>query len=79
MKVLKSLCLFSLLGMTGIFSVLAQSGNNQETLPLVQNDPIVEMLDSLVTLNHVIRYNNLNSQGPGVTSKTDLPYYSDEI
>src|SRR5262245_37583688 len=42
-------------------------------------DPIVEMLDSLVTLNHVIRYNNLSTFGEGTTSRENLPYYSDEI
>ena len=37
------------------------------------------MLDSLVTLNNVIRYNNLNEFGDGITSNSNVPRYSAEI
>jgi len=68
-----------MIGFSGLTSVSAQSDNKPAEPAFQQHDPIVEMLDSLVTLNHVIRFNNLNTQGPGVTAKTELPYYSDEI
>ncbi len=63
----------------GLHPVLAQSSDKPAETAFQPNDPIVEMLDSLVTLNHVIRYNNLSTHGQGVTSRTDLPHYSDEI
>ena len=46
----------------------------------LEYDPIVSMLDSLVTLNHVIRYNNLetnNFENQGTTD-FDIPTFSDE-
>jgi membrane-bound lytic murein transglycosylase D len=46
---------------------------------VIQTDPIVEMLDSLVMLNSVIRGSNLNTFGSGETSKNNIPRYSDDI
>src|SRR6185436_2669775 len=46
------------------------------------NDPIIEMLDSLVTINNVIRYNNL-MDATGSTSSNEIirsgPAFSDEV
>jgi len=79
MRLLKCLCLLLMIGAYGISPVSAQSGNKPTEPTFQQNDPIVEMLDSLVTLNQVIRFNSIKTHGEGVTTKTDLPYYSDEI
>lgn len=79
MKLLKCLSLVLILGATGIISSNAQVNKKPGESTFQQNDPIVEMLDSLVTLNHVIRFNKINTYGQGVTTRTDLPYYSDEI
>ncbi|MDQ3051321.1 MAG: transglycosylase SLT domain-containing protein [Bacteroidota bacterium] len=79
MRILKCLCLLFMIGALGLTPVLAQSVDKPAETAFQPNDPIVEMLDSLVTLNHVIRYNNLTTHGQGVTSRTDLPYYSDDI
>ncbi|HKR03217.1 MAG TPA: LysM peptidoglycan-binding domain-containing protein [Bacteroidia bacterium] len=53
--------------------------NNQAT---VCNDPIVEMLDSLVMLNNVIRFNNLMGAS-GSNSSNDIingsPVFTDEV
>jgi membrane-bound lytic murein transglycosylase D len=46
------------------------------------SDPIVEMLDSLVTLNNVIRYNNLNASSNSNNSfdlSKNAPDFSDEV
>src|SRR5688572_6543574 len=79
MNLLKSLCLFLLFSGFGVFSSQAQTASNTTETSLQPNDPIVEMLDSLVTLNHVIRYNNLSTYAQGVTSNQNVPYYSDDI
>ena len=80
MKLLKCLGLFLLFGGLGLSSANAQGENNITGENLAQQDPIAEMLDSLVTLNNVIRFNNQNTFGSGVTAgvKT-IPQYSDEI
>ena len=77
MKLLKALSLGLLLVSMGGISVQAQNDPIPSTE--VASDPIVEMLDSLVTLNNVIRYNNQNGLAQGTTTKTNLPVYSDEI
>jgi membrane-bound lytic murein transglycosylase D len=78
-KILKCACVLILTGIAGVIPAFSQQTDNQVQELTVPCDPIVEMLDSLVTLNHVIRYNNLSTYGTGVTTKTDVPYYSDEI
>ncbi|HMT29724.1 MAG TPA: lytic transglycosylase, partial [Bacteroidia bacterium] len=80
MKLLKCLGLFLLFGGLGLSSANARGENNITGENLAQQDPIAEMLDSLVTLNNVIRFNNQNTFGSGVTAgvKT-IPQYSDEI
>lgn len=56
------------------------AGQTPTTPAVGFSDPIVEALDSLVTLNNVIRYNNINGNGAeGTTSRHDYPRYSDEI
>ncbi len=80
MKLLRSLGLFGLLvSMGGSFALAQTESNPPAETVLLQNDPIVEMLDSLVTLNNVIRFNSQNSLGDGKTTKVDIPVYSDEI
>ncbi|MBL7914336.1 MAG: transglycosylase SLT domain-containing protein [Bacteroidia bacterium] len=80
MKLLRSLSLFGLLvSMGGSFAIAQTVSNPPAETALLQNDPIVEMLDSLVTLNNVIRFNSQNTLGDGKTTKVDIPVYSDEI
>lgn len=50
--------------------------NNQAT---VCNDPIVEMLDSLVTLNNVIRFNNLMGLANSSDVINGIPAFSDDV
>ncbi|HEX5001970.1 MAG TPA: transglycosylase SLT domain-containing protein [Bacteroidia bacterium] len=74
LTILSSACL---LGTAGVFPAVAQqTATCAGTQP---GDPIAEMLDSLVTLNNVIRYNNLSEFGDGVTTSSNIPHYSDEI
>jgi len=79
MKLLKYLYLVAIALILNLCQVTAQ----QETTTveeLVKNDPIVEMLDSLVTLNNVLRFNSQNIYGSGVTTGVSaVPVYSDEI
>lgn len=60
--------------------VAPQSSIGQDITTSVQGDPIVAALDSLVSLHHVIKYEEMN--GPAeqkATSRHDYPRYSDEI
>ncbi len=79
MKLFKYVYLVAIAVIINLSQVTAQ----QETTTvdaLIQNDPIVEMLDSLVTLNNVLRFNNQNTYGSGVTTGISaVPVYSDEI
>ncbi|MEO5572633.1 MAG: LysM peptidoglycan-binding domain-containing protein [Bacteroidia bacterium] len=57
-----------------------QSSETTETLQC--NDPIVEMLDSLVTINNVIRFNNSISASASSSSgdiSTGIPFFDDDI
>ncbi|MBL0073910.1 MAG: hypothetical protein IPP34_19750 [Bacteroidetes bacterium] len=70
MKLLRSLGLFGLLvSMGGSFAIAQTVSNPPAETVLLQNDPIVEMLDSLVTLNNVIRFNSQNTLGDGKLPK----------
>lgn len=69
-----------LLGAWSTSPLVAQQGGVASDQLIYKNDPIVEMLDSLITLNNVIRFNNQSEYGSGLTSaKADVPQYSDEI
>lgn len=60
--------------------VTPQSSLSQEIAVVDNGDPIVSALDSLVTLHHVIKYEEMT--GPveqKATSRHDYPRYSDEI
>jgi membrane-bound lytic murein transglycosylase D len=73
-----SLCLLTVMG--GGIPCFAQSANAPVAETLISKpDPIVEMLDSLVMLNNVIRYNSQNTYGEGITQGKDAPRYSAEI
>ncbi len=77
---IKILCLITLLGITLSFPTFAQQNETVSNESSFQNDPIVEMLDSLITLNNVIRFNSQNAFGDGITSpSSESPQYSDEI
>ena len=43
------------------------------------DDPIIELMDSLVMLNNIVRFNSISNSTEGITSNKDLPHYSDEI
>ncbi|MBL0341527.1 MAG: transglycosylase SLT domain-containing protein [Bacteroidetes bacterium] len=73
-------CFMLLLVLWGTMPLFSQPQNVASEETVLQNDPIVEMLDSLITLNNVIRFNNQSSYGSGVTAgKASVPEYSDEI
>lgn len=79
MKLLKYIYLVAIAVIFNPGHVTAQKEvTTEETF--VQVDPIIEMLDSLVTLNNVLRFNNQNIYGNGVTTGISaVPVYSDEI
>lgn len=56
------------------------TAQDNETVPQQTISPIAAMLDSLVTLNHVVRYNSLeaNCYDPKDCTKP-APYFSDEV
>lgn len=63
MKLTRLLCLpaFFLTLATGLLSAQESSISPAQDASVSSYDPIVEMLDSLVTLNHVVRFNNLEA------------------
>lgn len=76
---MKYYCLMFCFVYCSLFSSAQTSvpGNQTGTI-----DPIVEMLDSLVTLNNVVRhqavsYTGASSQEPGIS--TQIPQFSDEV
>ena len=81
MKINKVLISFSLISLLTFSFCSAQVDPVIPNVTLTQEyDPIVSMLDSLVTLNHVIRFNSLEAnnyanQGP---SDVVIPSFSDE-
>jgi membrane-bound lytic murein transglycosylase D len=82
MNSLKCLCLCFFLCASGIInSVQSQSVpvSNPVTDTKLVNDPIIELLDSLVMLNNIIRFNSISNNETGITSIKDVPNYSDEI
>lgn len=81
MKIVKTLLGCFATGLTFCVNpVLSQTAIIQPAeFGVVSNDPIVEILDSLVMLNNVIRFNNISMQGTGETENKNVPYYSDEI
>ncbi|MCE2847473.1 MAG: hypothetical protein LW707_10695, partial [Sphingobacteriales bacterium] len=79
MKLLRLLTLIAGLGAVALPSAAQQpNGANQ---PESFRDPIVDMLDSLVTITHVVRYNQLDancydSNTPGCVKG---PVFSDQV
>ncbi|MFI5218007.1 MAG: LysM peptidoglycan-binding domain-containing protein [Bacteroidia bacterium] len=75
--------LFSLLLLGSTLFVQSQPAERGIKTGLAQaNDPIVEMLDSLVTLNNVIRFNcssGGSEQACSDKSNFEVPYFSDEV
>jgi len=49
--------------------------------PLLSNDPIAAMLDSLVNIHHVVKFNYMNDQKPTIDNTTgfQVPTYTDEV
>ncbi len=79
MKLLNYVYISAVALIINLSSVVAQQETTSTEI-LTQNDPIVEMLDSLVMLNNVLRFNNQNIYGSGVTTGVnEVPNYSDEI
>lgn len=68
-----------LLGIAGVFPAMAQQPQTASCAITEPCDPIVRMLDSLVTLNNVIRFNSLDEFGSGVSANGSGPRYSAEI
>jgi len=81
MKVLKFLTVCLLSGIVldpTILSAQQPQTSNPESVQ-INNDPIVEIMDSLVMLNNVIRFNSINTIDESQGIRADVPYYSDEI
>ncbi len=62
----------------GLAKVQAQNSTSKETA-LQEYDPISAMLDSLTTLNHVVRFNTLNAIDKEVCTAITCPSFSDEV
>lgn len=78
---------FRLLALTAVlgFVQVAPAQESREIVPANSTeetyDPIVDMLDSLVTLNHVVRYNQLeaNCFDPNAVVPGSVPSFSDKV
>lgn len=83
MKFTLKISLIVLCGVLATVSVKAQ--DNREIAPAAgveeAYDPITAMLDSLVTLNHVVRYNQLDANcfDPNAVVPGSIPTFSDEV
>ena len=80
---MKKVRLYFILGFFGLFgfgSLAAQNITDSINQPIMVKDPIVAMLDSLVNINHVIRYSYLNpdNKQPESTTGFGVPSFSDE-
>lgn len=77
---------FRLLALTALlgFSQIAPAQESREIVPANSTeetyDPIVDMLDSLVTLTHVVRYNQLDANcfDPNAVVPGSVPSFSDQ-
>lgn len=70
---------FILAAMFFVSKTFAQNDKSFQQ-PAISGDPIVEMLDSLVTLNNVIRYqSSFNSSGISQSESSIIPYFSEEV
>lgn len=84
MKLFKRCRLLALTVLLGS-SMGAGAQDSREIMPAAETaapyDPIATMLDSLVTLNHVIRYNQLDANcfDPGAVVPGSVPSFSDEV
>src|SRR5689334_1065555 len=82
MQMNKALRAFSLISLFAVTISSAQV-NPSSVTPITEvqeYDPIVSMLDSLVTLNNVIRYNSLDANTyDNSAASTDIPVFSDEV
>lgn len=65
----------------GIISLSAQPVNQGQDIQvgISEKDPIVSMLDSLVSLNYLSRYNFSSVQNSKNIGSVENPYYSDEV
>jgi membrane-bound lytic murein transglycosylase D len=81
MKLTRHICLAALLILaTGRLSAQVNPVNPAQDAAVSSSDPIVEMLDSLVTLNHVVRFNSLEANCYDNTKNVaGVPSFSDEI
>ncbi len=72
--------LFFLIGICLAGPLHAQTGSDAICEPIPPNDPIAAMLDSLVTINHVIRFSYMNDHGntTGVTDNFNIPAFTAE-
>lgn len=79
MKLTRLLCL-SALGLSLATGRLSAQDNKPAQDATASYDPIVEMLDSLVTLNHVVRFNNLEANCYDNPKACPAPpYFTDEV
>ncbi len=79
MRIKKTFLIITLLGLISGFTkaqvIESKSGETQ-----VQDyDPISSMLDSLVTLNNVVRFNTLTASDKIVCNSTTCPTFSDDV
>ncbi len=84
MKLNRKFRLLALAAVLG-FTQVAPAQESREIVPANSTeetyDPIVDMLDSLVTLNHVVRYNQLDANcfDPNAVVPGSVPSFSDQV
>lgn len=84
MKIKRKFRLLALTALLGL-STVAMAQDSREITPAIETtspyDPISAMLDSLVTLNHVIRYNQLDANcfDPNAVVPGSVPSFSDAV
>ena len=84
MKLIRNVGLIAILGLLATASVQAQQVTPPVITPTTEDsyDPIVAALDSLVTLNHVVRFNSLEANcfdGSSNSVQCNIPSFSDEV
>lgn len=79
MKIQKTLIVISLIGLISDFTSAQVTGSSSAAIQVQEYDPISEMLDSLVTLNHVVRFNTLAANDNVVCNSTTCPVFTNEV
>ena len=79
MKIKKTLIVISLISLISGISRSQVTNSTAAAVQVQEYDPISAMLDSLTTLNHVVRFNTVNAIDKEVCTAITCPSFSDEV